>query len=139
VQRWGQGLCLASDRLPRREQLPLWLRQGIGRELTVLSGPDTALRRAVRVNAFRSPKRLVLHVVNYNVPLGLNAPQPEPLTDLSFSVPLPAGWREVRVTAYEPGPTEGERLSAKVEGDRVQFTLPSLRVYRVVEIVPVPL
>ncbi|NLF19729.1 MAG: hypothetical protein GX595_21060 [Lentisphaerae bacterium] len=91
----------------------------------------------VRVASYRSPdgQRLVLHLVNYHVPLGVDPPPVEAVADLSLAVPLPAGrtLRGFRVLSSDvPGALPAEVTLA--EGIAT-VRLPQLRIHAVVELV----
>jgi hypothetical protein len=90
----------------------------------------------VRLNAFSAPEAgspLVIHVVNYDAPLGV---EPGPLPEhenVALSVPLPEGAQVTGVTAFDPD-GEPQDLAFQVGGERVHVTLPRLRIYAVVRI-----
>lgn len=88
-----------------------------------------------RVNAFRQPgkSRYVLHLVNYNVPLGVAAREPEVQRGLVVALRLPEITMAPQVRCCDPqGPAAG--LPAEVQDGQVRFTLPELRISKVLEI-----
>ena len=110
----------------------------LGAGCRVLSCPDRALGRRVKVNAFCDapgrPKKLVLHVVNYSVPLGVEAAPPEEVDGIRVRLPLPAGAKVTAVTAYSPDRDAGVLLRVGDEGGAKEVALPRLRIYEVVEV-----
>lgn len=93
-------------------------------------GKSTA---GLRMAAYRSPdsKRLVLHIVNYCVPLGVH-PQPvEDVCGLSVELPLPLGRRIAGFRLSSPDQT----VRGGVIGGRVaKINIDHLRIYAVVEL-----
>jgi hypothetical protein len=145
VKRTGSGATAYAEVLPLRSAcLADWIAKDLA--LSVVVSPPTPILAKVRVNAFAEPdgKRYVAHFVNYNVPLGVpasprgaEAKEPEILGPIDVALRLPTGAEGVKLTCYDP---EGEAadLPAKAEGKLLRFTLPSLRVYKVVEITAAP-
>ncbi len=107
----------------------------------------------VYVHAYRlpakdgRPQRLVLHAVNYHIPILVDREQdaqgdkvwasvtrsgkPVTVKNLTISVPLPAGLRASRVQAYSP--VEATRPTAwRQANERVQITLKRLELYQLV-------
>lgn len=109
---------------------------GAGRQVLVCA--DREQGRHVKVNAFREasvhPGRLVLHVVNYSVPLGVEAKPPEEVDGLRLRLPLPEGAGVASVTAYSPDREGGLPLRPDGEGGPNEVVLPRLRIYEVVEV-----
>lgn len=113
-----------------------WFEKATGRELSVIAGPHTAELAKVRVNAFRQPgrSRYVVHLINYNVPLGVEARQPEAQRGVTVALRLPGITAAPHVRCYHPqGPAAD--LPAEVRAGQVRITLPELRIYKVLEIV----
>jgi hypothetical protein len=134
AKRTGSGATAYAEALPPHgARLADWIAKDLA--LSVVVSPATPILAKVRVNAFAEPggKRYVVHFVNYNVPLGVEAKEPEVLAPIDVALRLPTGAEGVKLTCYDP---EGEAadLPAKAEGKLLRFTLPSLRVYKVVEI-----
>ncbi len=121
-------------RCPTVEAVP----QALGPDASVLSCPAKDLAPHVKVNAFCAPGdgsgRIVVHVVNYNVPLGVDAPPPTPVGGIELRLPWPKGRRVTGATAYAPDEAEPVKLTPRIEGDRLICRLPRLRIYRVVEL-----
>jgi len=132
VKRVGKGAAGYVQQIPSEgTALVEWLEKLSGRTLAVLAGDNTSERAKVRINAFRRPgtQQFVVHLVNYNVPLGVKAREPEPQGPLDVVLRLPEAGRLWKVRAYDP---QGQtiELPAKVDGKTVRFTLPELRIYR---------
>ena len=110
----------------------------LGTAAPVLTGPDTELVRHVKVNGFVSPRsssrRIVVHVVNYNVPLGVNAPNPTWIDGLELHVPLPEGAQVESCTAYAPGEAEPVNPPFVIKNGRAEIRLPQLHIYQVIEV-----
>jgi hypothetical protein len=131
VRRVEKGAAVETPALPAD-----WIEKATGRTLSVIAGPQTPALAKVRVNAFRQPgrSRYVIHVVNYNVPLGVDARPPEVQRGLEVALRLPGITAAPQVRCYDPlGGAAG--LSAEVQDGQVRFTLPELRIYKVLEIV----
>ncbi len=104
----------------------------------VLACPDNRTGSQVKVNAFsaidRKSGRLVLHFVDYNVQLGVEAPEPKTINDIQASVPLPAGMKVISARCFAPDKAEPEVVAVHCVDGRVRFNLPALRIYSVVEL-----
>ncbi len=91
----------------------------------------------VRLNAFIDPEAgspLILHVLNYDTPLGAD---PEPVADrtnLQLRVPLPEGAQVTSVTAFSPDRDEPLSLGYDLEDGVAVVLLPSLHIYEVLRI-----
>jgi len=95
--------------------------------------------RGVRFTAFidpsPKPRRLVLHVLNYNVSVvETNPGVVTPIKNLTIRVPLPAKWKKAKVTVYDPDSPETSLLPCTVVGSTAQITLPMLRIYQMLEL-----
>jgi hypothetical protein len=78
---------------------------------------------------------LVVHVVNYDVPIhdkGKSGP-PVDVEGLTLGLPLPAGWRATSVETIEPGQETGAAPFVQ-EGGRITVTVPRLSIYKVLRI-----
>jgi hypothetical protein len=131
TQERGQGrvTCCATI-----EDVP----SALGATAPVLSCADEQLGAHVKVNAFRTldeePARIVVHVVNYNVPLGVEAPEPEPIERVELAVPLPEGSGVASATGHAPGEREPVWVDVEVRDGTAHVSLPALGIYRVVEL-----
>ncbi len=112
--------------------------QALGADASVLSCPSRELAPHVKVNAFctpgEGPGRVVVHVVNYNVPLGVEAARPTPVDGIELRLPWPKGRRVAAATAYAPDEQEPVPLETRIEDGRLLCRLPRVRIYRVVEV-----
>ena len=129
VKQVGKGAVHASA-LPGQ-----WAEQGAGREFSAVAGPETAALSKVRVSAFRRPgaAHYVIHLVNYNVPLGVEGGDPQVQRDIEVALRLPGIAVAPRVRCRDPQGAESD-LSAEVKDGKVRFTLPELRIYKVLEV-----
>jgi len=108
--------------------------EALGHAASVLSCPAAELGPHVKVNAFRAADRLVVHAVNYNVPLGINAPEPTAIDGIELSVPLPEGMRAAAAACHAPDEPRPAPLKVATRDGRARLRLPTLRIYRVVEL-----
>ena len=92
----------------------------------------------MKVNAFQSigdaPPRIVLHLVNYNVPLGVDAPPPAAIDGMELLVPLPRGMRAASARAFAPDRDGATALSIENVETRARIAVPALQIYQVVEL-----
>ncbi|HUS80682.1 MAG TPA: beta-galactosidase trimerization domain-containing protein [Armatimonadota bacterium] len=103
-----------------------------GTELSV--APDAT--RGVRMNAFARPEGggIMLHVLNYDVPLGTD---PQPWTDktnVQIELPLPDGRVATTVTAWDPDVEGAQEIPVRCADGRAFFTLPSLHIYKMLRV-----
>ena len=91
--------------------------------------PSASLVRvAAYVDSRLEPCKLVLHVVDYAVSLGVDAAPAEPVRNLRVALPLPGSSRPTSVTLASPQ-GEDQPLAFRVEGGAVCFTIPTMRIY----------
>jgi hypothetical protein len=105
-----------------------------GRSLAAIHADHSAELGKVRINAFRQPgqDRYIVHVLNYNVPLGVDPPELKPAGPIEVSLPVSDAAR-MKLRCYDPW-GETADLPTAADGDSIRFTLPQLRVYKIVEI-----
>lgn len=121
---------------PSTEQLL----NALGPHAGVLRDASDRAPAGVGVNAFVKPSRarptdLVLHLVNYNVPLGRGSTSPPmPVQNLTARVPLPADWRVTAVDAASHIEGEDLRVEWRQERDEVVINVPKLHLYQAVRI-----
>ena len=110
----------------------------LGAAMSALACPNKQLGPHVKVNAFRTlgnePGRLVVHVVNYNVPLGVNAKPPTTIDGIELSVPLPKGTRASSARVFAPDAAEAVPVAVATREGKARLGLPTLHIYRVVEL-----
>lgn len=105
--------------------------QGSIRELSLTEEPQAELLRvAMYVDNPIHPRRLVLHLVNYNVMLGVKGGQIGVINKLPLRVPLPRGCKIRRITLTTPEQAD-QPLAWKQAGSFVSFVLPRLDIYAV--------
>lgn len=92
---------------------------------------SSATRDAVRLMVYRDPagQRRILHLVNYDVQLGPQPDQVEPVA--SPTLTLPASWRATEAVVH--GPDLPAPVRVQIGPDRT-LRLPDLRIYELVEI-----
>ncbi len=127
---YGEGTWLRYSRIPLDEVAGLLSRRAGELDIAPDAGPG------VRVNAFIDPDgdAMVLHLLNYDTPLGA---EPEPLedkTNLELSVPLPQGAAVVAATAFAPDADGPEALAHDTRDGRAHIMVPSLHIYKVLRI-----
>jgi len=91
---------------------------------------------ALRTNWFvkyPAPDRFqaVLHVLNYNVPLGgdrTQRPEPMPATDVAVTAVLPREWRVETVTCFEPPGDETQDAGFRHEAGKLRIELRDIAV-----------
>jgi hypothetical protein len=113
-----------------------WITDRLGRSpgmFPALSGDALARMRAA---VWAGQKRIVVHLVNYNVPLGLNnANQVTALENLEVKIKLPDNFRPSKINIYSPEATSTVAASFKENSDgTVSFTVPKMRIYSIAEI-----
>lgn len=139
----SQRAGLAATILPAAVSAPVLLEEieralgGPFGALTTVAGQRTP---AVGINAYaepsaQSPRDLVVHVVNYDVPLGqARTESPNPVRDLVATMPLPPHWRVTSVKAFSPQPDEDLRVTFEVENGMLRLRIPRLVLYQIVRI-----
>lgn len=92
--------------------------------------------RGLRFSAFThdAPRRVALHVVNYNVPHRESPANVTEARNVPIALTLPTGWTATAVTVHDPDTEAAADLSFKSAEGGLSFELPSVRVYKVVEI-----
>ncbi len=138
IKRVGAGATAFAEGLaPQGKRLADWIESVAERKLSVVRSPEGPAMAKVRANAFAEPgkNRYIIHFVNYNVPLGVEAPEPEALGPIEVAVRLPAGGGPMKAVCHDPE-SEAAALPLQREGDAVRFTLPPLRIYKIVELEP---
>jgi len=117
------------EKLPDVSVLGSWLRDAAA----IVDDGRPELRR-VYINLFarRDPARIVAHVLNYNTPLGVNAPPPAPIENISLRIPLPRGLEPRRLTAFDADSDAAETLNWKRAGDTLAVSLPRLLISKMI-------
>lgn len=129
AKKEGGGTWVLAPRMRPGRYVARWLAMASAEDLALAPGASPA-----RFNAFRGPGRLLLHAVNYGVPLGLPAAPAGPAPEMRLRVPLPAGTRAVSVRAFDPEQPQAAEVEGVMRDGRCELTLSGLRVYRVLEI-----
>jgi hypothetical protein len=132
-----------------------YIRRMVGEEVSV-AGSDVP--KSLRISAYMVPgesdqKRLVVHLVNYNLPIEIDAEKsvrdaergevwrvysrslpPISARDIAVSIKLPNGAEVVGAQLHEPG-FAASILDVAVEDGRASFVVPCVTTYRAAEIV----
>ena len=127
----AKGTWLYVDRMPA-DGMREALKTALGADAAVMDGGS----EAVRFNAFIHPDEgfLMLHVLNYDVPLGIPADPVEDKSNLILSVPLPEGATATSAEAYDPDKAQPEALDVQMADGRAELTLPDLHIYKAIKI-----
>ncbi len=95
----------------------------------------------VRASAYQQPGKFLLHLVNYNRaengPKTLRGPAAEvPIPEENISVNLQRRRSQTvtRISLHAPEVKEPESIPFEVVGNQVKFTVPTIRVYGVLEV-----
>jgi hypothetical protein len=133
VREAARGFRRGSD-APRLRQTKLGaLAVERAAELGALALPLGAL---VQGNAWADERRMVLHLLNFRVPIGLgNGGRSAGVGSLPVRLRLPAGRRARHVMLHSPDAADRRTLPFKQAGDAVEFQVPSPAVYAVCEVV----
>ncbi|OHE77178.1 MAG: hypothetical protein A2107_10865 [Verrucomicrobia bacterium GWF2_62_7] len=98
-----------------------------------LFAPGTGSR--VAAAAWSAPDKIALHLLNYRAPIGRgNADKVEAVASLRIALPLTAAGKVTAVRAWSPERAGPLMLEFQQLPGKVVFTLPSLRVYEVCEV-----
>jgi len=127
----GKGTWLYADQMPGNG-LRKALHTALGEDVAVMAGGS----EAVRFNAFVHLDEgfLMLHVLNYDVPLGVDEEPVADKSNLTLSIPLPEGAKATSAQAYDPDQAQPETLAVRTADGRAELTLPDLRIYKAVKI-----
>ena len=112
-----------------------WVEKAAGKRPSVMAPSQAPALAKVRVNAFRQPGtgRYIVHFVNYNVPLGVEAAPPQIIGPVEITLRLPSPGEKTKVTCYD-AEAEVTELPAKWDGQTLRFTLPAIRIHKIIEI-----
>lgn len=125
----GRGRLLRSD----REEA---MAAALGQAGMVIRRDDGRATDGVRLATYRSAdgQRLILHLVNYHVPLGVEPAPVETVPDLTLAVPLPEGRALDGFRVLSPDRPPPPATEVTVSAGVATVRLPQLRVYAVVEL-----
>ena len=86
--------------------------------------------------AWADDRRMVLHLLNFRVPIGLtNGGKVEAVTDVPVRLKLPKGKSVREVRTYSIDGREAKAVTFKQTGDTLKFKVSAVRVYEVCEII----
>ncbi|MBI5396449.1 MAG: hypothetical protein HZA91_14235 [Verrucomicrobia bacterium] len=134
----GRGLVSRLDSLDEPTAIPSWLNDYVHVSAQLLADDGREELQRVFVNCFarRSREtgdiRVAIHLVNYNVPLGANAPPPAPLGDLMVRLPVLPNLKLRGLTALDPDSPDAEKLEWKQGESGLWVKLPRLAIYKIV-------
>ncbi len=112
----------------------------LGHTAHSLSDPEGSLPPGVGINAFalsdaERPAHLMVHLINYNVPLGKKREDPPlPVENLEVTLPLPSNWIAQSITAFSPNPGENLHIPFEQQEDLLRLRVPRLEYYQVIRI-----
>ena len=103
-----------------------------GRTLSVLGDAPAALR----ASAWVSDTSIVVHLINYDVPLlaERGTVAVTPVENIAVSVPVPDGLTPERIEYVDLWSSETTLLDFALVDGRVEFTVPRVDVYRIVRV-----
>ena len=129
----------SAARLPAAV-LPEQLLPALGLAGGILRFEEGRTPTGVGVNAYAKPSAerpnaILLHIVNYHVPLGRESTAaPLPVHGLHLRLPLPYGWQARTVESFTPLAGDQEALEWRQEGEVLVARIPSLHLYRLVQV-----
>lgn len=100
------------------------------------AGPDSKLPGLrFEMRAKPDERRVVVHLVNYNVPLGTSSGRVRDMENFAVRVPAPPGWRPTEALLHDSRRDQPETLTLRAVGDGfIEVTIPRLHIYAVVEV-----
>lgn len=131
-ERPAESFPELSARLDCREGEDLL--KAIGTTSSAALAGGSAEERHVKINAFAADQRIIAHVVNYNVPLGVDAAPLTEMKDFKLEIPLKPGVLSSKALCYTPGEAQAIDLPVHVVDGKAKLTLPSLGIYQVIEL-----
>ena len=101
--------------------------------LRALALPEGSFAQA---SAWANSQRLVLHLLNYYVPIGRdNTGKVKAVNNIPVSLHMPNGKKVEQVQLYTPDEKQSTPLRFQQSGANLTFNVPALRVYGVCEII----
>ncbi len=110
------------------------LEQAAGRPLAIM---EAEVSGAARANAFIRPEgdaEIIVHLLNYDTPLGALPDTIDVKEDLTITLPLPEGAQATGVTAWSPDREGAMDIPVRMDGGAAVFTVPSLRIYEMIRV-----
>jgi len=99
--------------------------------LRALTVPQNSL---IEGSAWANEQRMVLHLLNFRVPVGLaNGERVGTITNIPVRLKLPRGKAARQVRIYSTDAPQAKAVAFRQQGDIIEFTVPSMRVYAVCE------
>ncbi len=135
VRQFGKGRCIHYAGLPPEQAWRGEITEAAGSPLSWVEG--VAEPGSLKVNAYVKPdsSRVVVHLVNYEVPLGRDSTEPPTAQgQLTLRVPLPEGKRPSRAVLIDPDGEFGGELPMRVDDGVATLTVPGVYTYAVVSI-----
>jgi hypothetical protein len=133
----GQGLLVSAPAGATGAQVAAWFETYVRPNATAFPGTPAATQAKLRVATWAGYAHLVAHVLNYDVPHGVdNGGQVVALPNLTVAVPLPPGaWAPTNVTLSSPEtPGASTAVPLAVAGGVATFVIPSHRIYTVADL-----
>ncbi|OHE75176.1 MAG: hypothetical protein A2107_03920 [Verrucomicrobia bacterium GWF2_62_7] len=120
------------------DAVPSWLNNYVHVNGSVFDDDERPELKNVFVNAFTRRDRATwdvracYHIVNYNVPLGINAPPPAPIENIMLRLPVPQDLKPRGITALDPDSADAARPEWRAGEHSLLVKLPRLSIYKVI-------
>jgi len=123
----------------KRREIPRLRRTKLEKEAVQRTGGLRALKLTqgsfVHGAAWADGHRLVLHLLNYRVPIGRdNGGKAEAVGEFAVRLRIPEGKKVKEVRSYTPGNGQPTLMKFQQEAETLNFTVSTLRVYGVCEV-----
>jgi len=134
----AKGLVMRMASLASPDAVPSWLNNYVHVNGSVFDEDERPELKNVFVNAFTRRDRATwdvracYHIVNYNVPLGVNAPPPAPIENIMMRLPVPLDLKPRGITALDPDSPEAARPEWRAGEHSLLVKLPRLSIYKVI-------
>jgi hypothetical protein len=131
--QFGRGTVLHTSVMPTQTELLAMLTTGSDRQggdTRLVVAPGRATRPLMRSSCYADDAEVVVHLLNYDIPIEPGPRKPKSQTDVHVRAPLPAGASVARVTCLAP---EMEPFSPQYEvrDGACWFTVPEVPIYMV--------
>jgi hypothetical protein len=137
-QKVGAGTLVYQPGPLGAEAVIAALQAHLGRSAQLVGNLSGAALKQLRLNAWTRPGsdgNVVLHVVNYDVPLGIDrGGQMQLLENVQVQLPLPSDEQVQSVTLYSPEPdilSDSQVEFSLTASGMISFTIPRMRIYTI--------
>jgi len=136
-QKSSGRVIIAGEKIDARH-VAARCKQALGYDPCITpAGPDATLA-GLRFEMRCKPRdrRIVLHLLNYNVPLGSSRAKVSDIDSFKLRIPVPQGWRPTKALLHNSRADRPETLPlATVSRGFVEVSVPKLHIYSVLEVV----